>query len=79
MRQLWLTQKNKLEWLDVKNPVIDGMGQAIIRPLAMARCDLDLPMLHGNTLMRPAFPVGHEMTGTIVSLSDDVTTISKST
>jgi alcohol dehydrogenase len=76
MRQLWLAAKNNLEWRDVKIPVIDGPGQAIVSPLSIARCDLDLPMLHGNTLMRPAFPVGHEMTGRIVSLSDDVTNLS---
>lgn len=73
MRQLWFTKKNTLEWRDVSEPKLDAPGQAIVRPLAIARCDLDLPIIQGHTLFRPAFPVGHEMTAEVVALSDDVT------
>ena len=72
MQQLWFTKKNTLEWRDVATPKLDGPGQAIVRPLAIARCDLDLPIVQGHTLFRPAFPVGHEMTAEIVALSEDV-------
>jgi threonine dehydrogenase-like Zn-dependent dehydrogenase len=72
MKQLWFAKKNTLEWRDVAEPKLDGPGQAIVRPLAIARCDLDLPIVQGNTLFRPAFPIGHEMTAEIVSLSDDI-------
>lgn len=72
MQQLWFTKKNTLEWRDVAAPVLDGPGQAIVRPLAIARCDLDLPIVQGHTLFRPAFPVGHEMTAEIVALGEDV-------
>ncbi|MFZ5629320.1 MAG: zinc-dependent alcohol dehydrogenase [Spirochaetota bacterium] len=72
MRQLWFTKKNTLEWREVAEPKLDAPGQAIVRPLAIARCDLDLPIIQGHTLFRPAFPVGHEMTAEIVSLSEDV-------
>lgn len=70
MQQLWFTKKNTLEWRDVPEPTLDGPGQAIVRPLAIARCDLDLPIVQGHTLFRPAFPIGHEMTAEIVSLSE---------
>lgn len=73
MRQLWFTKKNTLEWRDVAEPKIDAPGQAIVRPLAIARCDLDLPIIEGHTLFRPAFPIGHEMTAEVVSVSDEVT------
>jgi len=72
MQQLWYTKKNTLEWRDVAEPKLDGPGQAIVRPLAIARCDLDLPIIQGHTLFRPAFPVGHEMTAVIVALSEDI-------
>ncbi len=72
MKQLWFAAKNKLEWRDVAEPKLDGPGQAIVRPLAIARCDLDLPIIQGHTLFRPAFPIGHEMTAEIVALSEDV-------
>lgn len=73
MRQLWYTGKQKLEWKEVPEPVIDGRGQAIVRPLAIARCDLDLPILLGGTLFRPPFPIGHELTARVEAKSDDVT------
>lgn len=72
MKQLWFAAKNKLEWREVAEPKLDGLGQAIVRPLAIARCDLDLPIIQGHTLFRPAFPIGHEMTAEIVQLSEDV-------
>jgi len=73
MKQLWYIKKHMLEWREVPEPRLDGPGQAIVRPLAIARCDLDLPVVQGHTLFRPAFPIGHEMTASIVALSDDVT------
>lgn len=72
MKQLWFVKKHTLEWRDVAEPALDGPGQAIVRPLAIARCDLDLPIIQGHTLFRPAFPIGHEMTAEIVALSEDV-------
>ncbi len=75
MRQLWFTAKQKLEWKDVPEPVIDGPGQALVRPIAIARCDLDIPILLGATLIRPPFPIGHELTARIEAVSDDVSTL----
>jgi len=72
MKQLWFAKKNTLEWREVPEPKLDGPGQAIVRPLAIARCDLDLPIIQGHTLFRPAFPIGHEMTAEIVELSEDI-------
>ncbi|MFO1470465.1 MAG: alcohol dehydrogenase catalytic domain-containing protein [Turneriella sp.] len=75
MKQLWFAKKNTLEWRDVAEPQLDGPGQAIVRPLAIARCDLDLPIVQGHTLFRPAFPLGHEMTAEVVALSEDVQSV----
>lgn len=72
MKQLWFTGKNKLEWRDVAEPRIIHPHEAIVRPLAIARCDLDLPIIRGETLFRPAFPIGHEMTAEITELGSDV-------
>ena len=72
MQQLWFAKKNTLEWRDVAEPKLDGPGQAIVRPLAIARCDLDLPIIQGHTLFRPAFPIGHEMTAEIVQLGENI-------
>ncbi len=73
MKHLVFAKRERLEWQDAPDPRISGPGQAIVRPLAVARCDLDLPILHGHTLFRPPFPVGHEFIGQITELSEDLT------
>jgi alcohol dehydrogenase len=41
MKQLTYLGKNKLKWLDIAEPVISSSQEAIVRPLAAARCDGD--------------------------------------
>ncbi len=72
MQQLLFVKKGKLEWRDVPPPKFDKSNQAIVRPIAVSRCDLDLPMLRGETLFRPPFPIGHEFIGEVVQLTDDL-------
>ncbi len=72
MQRLEFIRKNQLEWREVSTPIISGLNQAIIRPLAVSRCDLDLPILRGQTLFRAPFPIGHEFVGEITALSEDV-------
>ncbi|MBA2342808.1 MAG: alcohol dehydrogenase, partial [Thermoleophilaceae bacterium] len=41
MQQLTFTEPHTLLWEDVPEPKLDGDGAAIVRPLAVATCDLD--------------------------------------
>ncbi len=43
-----------------------------MRPLAVARCDLDLLIVRGEAPFQGPFPFGHECVGEVVELSDDV-------
>ncbi|TGK07851.1 alcohol dehydrogenase [Leptospira semungkisensis] len=72
MQQLQFTKRNQLNWEEVPEPKISGLNQALVRPMAVARCDLDLPILRGQTLFRAPFPVGHEFVGEIVEVSEDI-------
>jgi alcohol dehydrogenase len=72
MQRLEFIKKNRLEWRDVPTPMISEVNQAIVRPLAVSRCDLDLPMFRGETLFRPPFPIGHEFIGEILHVSEDL-------
>ena len=72
MRQLVFARRNLLEWRETESPRLIGPDQALVRPLAIARCDLDIPIVTGNTLFRPPFPVGHEFVGVLTDLSDDL-------
>ncbi|EPG73347.1 alcohol dehydrogenase, catalytic domain, GroES-like family [Leptospira fainei serovar Hurstbridge str. BUT 6] len=73
MQQLQFVKKRTLEWSEVPEPKITGKNQALVKPLAVSRCDLDLPILRGQTLFRPPFPVGHEFVGEIVQTSSEIT------
>lgn len=72
MERLEFVKKNTLEWREVEKPRITEPSQAIVRPLAVSRCDLDLPILRGQTLFRAPFPIGHEFVGEILSLGEGV-------
>ena len=42
MRQLTYIKPGTLEWHDVPAPMLHSKRDAIVRPLVVARCDLDL-------------------------------------
>ncbi|PJZ69320.1 alcohol dehydrogenase [Leptospira perolatii] len=72
MQQLRFVKRNKLEWAEVPDPKITDLNQALVKPIAVSRCDLDIPILRGFTMFRPPFPVGHEFVGEIVSTSEEL-------
>lgn len=52
MRQLTYVKKNTLEWWDIREPKLETAQDAIVRPLAAARCDGDKAFLfHDITTM----------------------------
>src|SRR5690348_7922542 len=72
MRQLTCTGPNTVEWRDVPEPRLQGDGEALIRPLAVARCDIDLFLTSGMFPSRGPFALGHEGVSEIVALGDAV-------
>ncbi|MEQ8351546.1 MAG: alcohol dehydrogenase catalytic domain-containing protein [Leptospiraceae bacterium] len=72
MKRLELVKKGTLEWREFPEPEIQDRNQLIVAPVAVARCDLDLPILHGKTLFRPPFAIGHEFVGKILKTSPDL-------
>ena len=74
MRELTFVGPGKLEWREVAAPEIDGAGQALVRPIAVATCDLDTLLLRGEAPMFGGdFPLGHESVGIVTEVGDDVT------
>lgn len=45
MQQLTLTEQREVAWLDVPAARIEGPGEALVRPIAVAVCDLDQPIV----------------------------------
>src|SRR5580658_4031047 len=71
MRQLAFLDAGKLAWQDVPEPQAPDAAGALVRPLAVARCDLDQPMAAMGFFPGP-FPVGHEMVAEVIAIGDEV-------
>jgi alcohol dehydrogenase len=72
MRQLTCTAPNTVAWQDVPEPRLQGDGEALVRPLAVARCDIDLFLTSGLFPPRGPFALGHECVAEILALGDAV-------
>lgn len=76
MQQLTWVSRGKLEWWDVPTPRIQSPLAALLRPVAAARCDLDLAMIYGRAgLAQTPFAFGHEFVADVVEIGDDVRTV----
>jgi alcohol dehydrogenase len=72
MRQLTCTSPGKVEWLEVPEPKLESDQQALVRPLAVARCDIDRILVAGLIPHLGPFALGHECVGEVVALGDAV-------
>ena len=72
MRQLTCVGPGKIEWQDVPEPRIGGDLEALVRPLTVARCDIDRLLIDGTVPQRGPFALGHEAVVEIVALGDQV-------
>lgn len=70
MRQLTFIKPGVLEWHDVKQPKLEGDREAIVRPLAVARCDLDLYIATGFARYPGPFAFGHECVAEVIDAGD---------
>lgn len=72
MRQLTCTAPGVLEWTDVPEPSLQQPTDVLVRPIAVARCEIDpLLILVGPTA--GGFALGHEAVAEVVALGDAVT------
>ena len=72
MRQLTFEEPGKYAWRDVPEPEISGPEQAIVRPVAVACCDLDVAVAEGLLPMPPGHAVGHEGLAEVVAVGEGV-------
>lgn len=70
MQQLTFIKPGTLEWHEVAYPQLASSTDAIVRPLAVARCDLDLYIATGFVPFPGPFAFGHEMVGEVVDAGD---------
>jgi alcohol dehydrogenase len=70
MRQLTYIMPGTFEWQDVAAPKIENARHAIVKPLAVARCDLDLYIATGFAPYPGPFAFGHEAVAEVVDAGD---------
>lgn len=73
MRQLVFVEPGRLEWRDADEPRVQGPHEALVRPLAVAACDLDGPVVRGLVPIPGPYAFGHEFAGEVVETGADVT------
>lgn len=75
MRQLTFIQPHVVEWREVTDPVLQGGGEALVRPVVVANCDLDRPIISGRFPVPGPFALGHEFIAEVVDVGDAVATV----
>jgi alcohol dehydrogenase len=72
VKQLTLVEAGRVEWDDAPEPKLEGAGEALVRPLAVALCDLDVNMIRGVFPIQTPVALGHEFVAEVVDAGDDV-------
>jgi alcohol dehydrogenase len=73
MQTLMYLGAHQLEWREVPEPTIDASGEALVRPIAVATCDLDTGLINGAAPLPGPFEFGHEHVAEVVAVGDGVT------
>ena len=72
MQQLMFEEAGAYLWREAPEPALTAPEQAIVRPLVVACCDLDVAVAQGRLPMPPGHAVGHEGLAEVVAVGDDV-------
>ena len=72
MQQLNYLGPDELAWREAKDPELDSDRAAIVRPLAVATCDLDALIVAGQSPFRAPFALGHECVAEVLDIGDGV-------
>src|SRR5690349_4259391 len=72
MQQLVYTAPKQLDWREAADPALGSDRAALVRPLAVATCDLDAMIVQGVSPFPAPFPIGHECVAEVVEVGDAV-------
>ena len=77
MRALQYQGPNQIEWVTVEDAKLEAASDVVIRPTAVASCDLDWGIVRGQVPFPPPFILGHEFVGEIVEAGAKVSQFKK--
>jgi alcohol dehydrogenase len=69
---LTYTGPQALEWREAAEPRLTSDAAALVRPLAVATCDLDALIIDGSSPFAPPFAIGHECVAEVLEVGDAV-------
>ena len=75
MRALMFRGPMALAWEEVETPKLVEPRDALVRPIAVARCDLDPAIAIGLYPMPAPFVMGHEMVGEVVAVGEAISNV----
>jgi len=75
VEQLFFVEAGRVEWRDGPAPELRTSRDALVRPVAVATCDLDTGLVFGQVPFPGPFPLGHEGVGEVVEVGPDVTSV----
>ena len=75
MLQLTYTGPDALEWREAPEPSLSSDAAALVRPRAVATCDLDALIIEGGSPFPPPFALGHECVAEVLDLGDAVSSL----
>jgi len=75
MRRLLLDGPGALHWEQAPDPVLASPAGALVRPLAVATCDLDVGVLTGRYPLPGPYPLGHEGVAEVVAVAAEVSSV----
>ena len=75
MRALMFRGPMAIAWEEVETPQLMEPRDALVRPIAVARCDLDPAIALGLYPMPAPFVMGHEMVGEVVAVGDAISNV----
>ena len=75
MRALMFRGPMALAWEEVETPQLMEPRDALVRPIAVARCDLDPAIALGLYPMPAPIVMGHEMVGEVVAVGEAISNV----
>jgi threonine dehydrogenase-like Zn-dependent dehydrogenase len=75
VQALTYTGPKALEWREAPEPRLTSDAAALVRPTAVATCDLDALIIDGGSPFPAPFPLGHECVGEVIDVGDAVTSL----
>lgn len=75
MQELTFVEPGKLAWRETPEPTLQAAGEALVRPIAVATCDIDALIVRGMVPFEGPFPFGHEGVAEVLDTGDAVTAV----